>query len=133
MADGQSLRLSRICSHKNNFEKHLEEMKSWFRVRGYPDKLVKYEVGEVCFSKITESKSKSQDVKGLPLVKTFHPKLKSIGQMCSKHLLVLYIDQETKKGFTTGPMATFCSARKLSSYIVMAKLHLIERIVGSHK
>ena len=26
----QTLRLSRICSYKNDFEKHLEQMKSWF-------------------------------------------------------------------------------------------------------
>ena len=30
-------------------------------------------------------------------------------------------------------MATFRSARKLSSYLIRAKLYPIERIVGSHK
>ena len=35
--------------------------------------------------------------------------------------------------FTPGPMATFCSARKLSSFLVRANLYPIERIVGSHK
>ena len=35
----QTLRLSRICSYKNDFEKNLEEMKSWFWVRGYPGKV----------------------------------------------------------------------------------------------
>ena len=38
-------------------------MKSWFRVRGYPDDLVKDEIGKVCFSKSTGSKSKSQESK----------------------------------------------------------------------
>ena len=57
----QALRFSRICSYKNAFEKHLEEMKSWFRVRGYPDNLVKKVMGKVCFSKSTGSKSKSQE------------------------------------------------------------------------
>ena len=102
----QTLRLSRICFYKNDFEKHLEEMKSWFRVRGYPDNLMKKEMGEVCFSKSTGSKSKSQESKGVPLVITFHSKFRSIGQLLNKHLPILYMDQETKNAFTPGPMAT---------------------------
>ena len=51
----------------------------------------------------------------------------------NKYLHILYMDQETKNVFTPGPMATFCSARKLSSYLVRSKLYIIERIVGSHK
>ena len=43
------------------------------------------------------------------------------------------MDQETKNDFTPGPMATFRSARKLSSYLVRAKLYPIKRIVGSIK
>ena len=38
--------IPRIFSYKNDFEKHLEEMKSWFRVRGYLDNLVKEEMGK---------------------------------------------------------------------------------------
>ena len=42
----ETLSLPRIFSYKNDFEKHLEEMKSWFRVRGYLDNLVKDEMGK---------------------------------------------------------------------------------------
>ena len=91
------------------------------------------EMGKVCFSKSTGSKSKSQESKGVPLVRTFHPKSKSVGQLLNKHLHILYMDQETKNVFSPGPMTTFRSARKLSSYLVRAKLYPIERIVGSHK
>ena len=102
----QTLRLSRICFYKNDFEKHLEEIKSWFRVRGYPDNLMKKEMGKVCFSKSTGSKSKSQESKGVPLVITVHSKFRSIGQLLNKHLPILYMDQETKNAFTPGTMAT---------------------------
>ena len=43
------------------------------------------------------------------------------------------MDQETKNFFTPGPIATFCSERELSSYLVRAKLYPIERTVGLHK
>ena len=45
----QTLRLSRIFSYQNDFEKHLEDMKSWFRVWGYPDNLMKEEMEESFF------------------------------------------------------------------------------------
>ena len=88
---------------------------------------------KVRFSKRTGVKSKSQESKGIPLVIKFHPKFKSIGQLLSKYLHILYKDQETKSVFTPGTMATFHSVRMLSSYLVRTKLYLIERIAGSHK
>ena len=94
---------------------------------------MKKEMGKVCFPKSPGSKSKSQKFNGVPLVITFHLKFKSIEQLLNKHLHILYMDQETKNTLTTGPMATFRSAHKLSSYLVRVKLYPIERIVGSHK
>ena len=78
-------------------------------------------MGKVCSSKSTGNKSKSQISKSAPLVITFHPKFKLIGELLNKHLHILHMDQETKNVFTPGPMATICSARKLSSYLVRAK------------
>ena len=41
------------------------------------------------------------------------------------------MDKEVKKIFTPKPMISFCSARKLSNYLLRAKMYPIERIVGS--
>ena len=90
-------------------------------------------MGKVCLSKSTGNKRKSQVSKGVPLVIKFYPKFKLIGQLLNKHLHILHMDQETKNVFTPGPIATFCSERKLSSYLVRAKLYPIERIVGLHE
>ena len=43
------------------------------------------------------------------------------------------MNEEAKKIFTPGPMISFRSARKLSSYLVRARLYPIERAVGSFK
>ena len=43
------------------------------------------------------------------------------------------MNDEVKKVFSTKPMISFRSARKLSSYLVRAKLYPIERTFGSFK
>ena len=43
------------------------------------------------------------------------------------------MNEEAEKVFTPGPMISFRSARKLSSYLVRAKLYPIERTLGSFK
>ena len=43
------------------------------------------------------------------------------------------MDQEVKEIFTPKPMVSFRSARKLSSYLLRAKLYPLERKVGSFK
>ena len=40
------------------------------------------------------------------------------------------MNYEVKKGFTPKPMVSFRSSRKISSYLVRAKLYSIERTVG---
>ena len=41
------------------------------------------------------------------------------------------MDEEVKRVFTPGAMISFRSSRKLSSYLVRAKLHPTKRVVGS--
>ena len=43
----QALRMSRICSYKTDFEKHLVNMKSWFQARGYPSGLIQNEMAKL--------------------------------------------------------------------------------------
>ena len=51
-----------------------------------------------------------------------HERVKNVGNIIHKNLYWLYMDQEAQRIFTPGPMITFLSARKLSSYLVRAKL-----------
>ena len=71
-------------------------------------------------------------MKGIPLVVTYHPLLKSLSVITTKNLSILHMDKEVKKVFTPSPIVSFRSARKLNSYTVRAKLYPLERIVGSY-
>ena len=46
----QGLRIKRICSEKEDFLKHMREMKLWFLKWGYPENIVDQELGKVDFS-----------------------------------------------------------------------------------
>ena len=46
---------------------------------------------------------------------------------------LLYQDESVKRVFTPTPMVSYHSARKLSSYLVSAKLYPLERKRGSYK
>ena len=63
----------------------------------------------------------------------YHPKLKSMNKVILNYLDLLYMDDEVKRVFTPKPMISFRIARKLSSYLIRAKLYPTKRTVGSYK
>ena len=106
-------------------------MKLWFLMRGYPEDKVDQELGKAESFEMSRRTNKKH--KGVCLVATYHPLLQNIGRIFHRHLDLLYTDQEVDSVFTPGPMASFRSARKISSYFVRAKLYPLERRVGSFK
>ena len=129
----QGLRVSRICSRECDFRKHISEMKKWFLRRGYPKNLVESEIKKVKFSHVSNNKSQKRILKRTPLFVTYYPLLNSMGKVLSKNLNIWYMDEEVKKLFYPGAMVPFRSARKVSSYLVRAKVYLLQRTVGSFK
>ena len=105
-------------------------MKSWFSQRGYPQKVIETETSKVKFSGQRVFHRKKVE-KGVPLVVTYHPLLKSIGKIIYDKFYLLYMNEELKHLFRPGPMDSFRSSRKISSYLIRAKLYLVERLVGS--
>ena len=69
----------------------------------------------------------------ITFVVIYHPLLKSFQGLINKHLNILYLDENVKEDFMPGPMVAFRSSRKLSSYLVRAKLYPLERMTGSCK
>ena len=126
----QALRLSRICSAEKDFKKHIAEMKSWFSQRRFPQKLIETETSKVkCSGGRVFHRTKVE--KGVPLVVTYHPLLKTIGKIIHDNLYLLYMNEELKQPFTPGPMVSFRSSRKISSYLVRANLYPVERSIES--
>ena len=98
------------------------------------ESLIRSEMNKVKFSNLRlKSNDKNHKMKGIPLVVRYHPLLKFLSGIIDKNLSTLYMDKEVKKVFTLQSMVSFHSARKLSSYLVRAKLYPSERTVSSCK
>ena len=107
-------------------------MKLWVLKREYRERLISAKMDQVKFSNI-ERKRNSKTQKGIRLVMTYQSLLKSLSSIVNNNIYLLHMDQEVKRTFTPQPMVSYRSARKLSSYLVRAKLYPIERKVGSCK
>ena len=92
----------------------------------YPEKLISAEMDKGKFFDI-ERKSNSKTQEGIPLVVTCHPLLKSLSIIVNNNIYLLHMDQEVKGTFTLQLMVSYWSVRKLSSYLVRARLYSIER------
>ena len=86
---------------------------------------------KINFTPNVNNRKRGISIKGLPFVLTYCPKLKSLNNLFTKHLYLVYVSKEVKKLFTTKPMISFHSARKLINYLVRAKMNPIERNVES--
>ena len=91
----QTLRLKRICSEKNDLNVHVEDLKTWFRKRGYPDYLIKEQV-EKALRLTPSDENNSKKVHGVPLVVTYNPPFKNLFQVISNNPQLLYADGEVK-------------------------------------
>ena len=127
----QTLRIIRLCSEENNFKNYRSQMKSWFLKREYPEKLIE--------NKMRKVKSCKEGIKRRKESKAFHlllrttPQLKNLGRIINENFYLLNLNEETKKLFSPRPMVSFKSPRKISSYLVRAKLYPLDRVVGSTK
>ena len=128
----QTLRLSNICTYEEDFDKHVLNMRSWFLERGYSKQMIDSQMGKVKFGQRLKAGSKQAGF-GFPFVITYHHKLKKIAQIMIKLEHLLYQDESVNWILTPPSIVSYRSAKKLSSYLVRAKLYSLERKRGSYK
>ena len=95
----------------------------------YGENITENEMKKVKFPSCNKVQRKKS--KGIPFVVTYHPLLKQLEGILRRNKYLLNMNAEVKQTFTPVPMVSYRSSRKLSSYLVRAKLYPIDRIVGS--
>ena len=93
----QGLRVKRICSEKEDFLKHMREIKLWFLKRDYPENIADHELGKVVFSESSQWNNKRD--KGVCLIATYYPLLQNTGKTFYRHFDLLYILIKKLEGF----------------------------------
>ena len=53
-----------------------------------------------------------------------------LSAIINKNLCNLHMDKDVKRVPTSQPVVSFCSAHKLNSYVVRAKLYPLEKTLG---
>ena len=91
---------------------------SWFLERGLPSYLIESKAKKVKITRNVNNTNRSKSIKGVPFVLNHHPKLKSLNEILTKNLYLLYMDKEVKKVSLSKLLISFRSARKLSNYLV---------------
>ena len=127
----QTLWFNRLCFLDKDFNYHKLNMQEWLIKRGYPESVTEKEMKKVHFSKQDQKSEKVE--KGTPFVVTYHSLLNKMSSILYRNLYLLYINQEVKNGFTPGLIMSYRNARKISSYLVSARLYPLGSKVGSEK
>ena len=78
---------------------HIEDLKTWFRKRGYSDYLIKEQV-EKSLRLTPSDENNSKKVNSVSLVVTYNPAFKNLFQVIRKNVQLLYADEQFKKVFS---------------------------------
>ena len=94
-----------------------------------PAEIIHKKMSKVKFNFSKKINPKEKEEKVVPLVVTYHSSLNCLNKIIRRNLYLLHISDQVKKVFSPKPMIFFRSAKKLSSYLVRAKLYPIKRTV----
>ena len=133
----QAVRMRRICSREDLFQNRISDLKDWLYTRGYEKELVDSQVERASLldrSTILQGNSGDNDLGGrVVFCTTFHPALrKQIYTIFREAQVVLEVDEEHKKLFSSVPLVSFRRAKTLQDMLVRSKLPSNNR-VGSCK
>ena len=98
IVNSKGLRIKRLCSKKDTFEKHLESLRSWFGKRGYPKELVENQIRRVLQRKPEQPfESYAKIGTSVPLVVTYHSRFYNLSNIIRKIFIYLYAEEQLKK------------------------------------
>ena len=120
----QALRLKRICSTNEYFEKRTQELAEHLSAGSYNIKALKEDVRKA--SSINRKECLQQQPKNktdsIPLVITYNPSLPSIGHITREHHHILHTSERMKRATPQPPLITFRHPKNLRDLLVLAEL-----------
>ena len=115
----QALRLKRICSTTEEYEKHTENLKKQLIKKGYPETMVNEEIQKATNQDRTRllNKEKIETGNHLNLCVTYSKTIPNIKTILEKHWHILSVSPELKKVFENKPLLNFRKNKNLRQLI----------------
>ena len=120
----QALRLRRICSKDEYFERRAQDLTTYLTARGYRRTFVVKEINKARIKTRHELlKENQREVnRRVPFVTTYHPGLPNIGKILRDLHPVLHSSDRCKEAVKEIPVMAFRRPKCLKDYLVHAKL-----------
>ena len=133
----QAVRLRRICSTEEFFQKRVSNLKSWLLARGYDEHLVNAQVERASLlnrDTLLRNNSSKDKLEGREVFSTtFHPAInKRVYRILREAQVILDCDEEHKRVFSSIPLVSFRRAKTLQDILVRSKLPNVHK-TGSCK
>ena len=113
----QALRLNRICSDNENFDRRYD-LEKWLMERGYNEKIIRKQILR---------KKQQMSEKKLTFNITYYPAFQNARNIM-KELYILSTNKEPKTVFPNAPVAGFQNGKSLMDYLLRTKLSKFERV-----
>ena len=121
----QALRLNRICSDNEGFDKCCNDLEGWLMERGYSRKMIRKQILRAWeYSRkdlLVREKAETSELK-LMLNITYYPVFQNIKNIFKELYLLLALDKKHMKVFPNVPVVGFCSGKSLKDYLIRAAL-----------
>ena len=121
----QLSRIRRLCSEEDDFIHRADEMRGFFRQRGYPDEVLAKATQRVMSATRTDvlrHKKKCNNMQRVPLVVTYHPTSECLAKSVRENFHILSDDPATKDIFSDPPLTSFRKDKNLRQLLVSSKL-----------
>ena len=125
----QTLRLNRICSKVEFFDRRCNDLEKWLELRGYGNKRVRKQVlkaRKFGRDELLDRERKNKEAPKVILNLTYHPALSSFKRTLEKLHILLTPDKEHQKVFPDIPVIGFKRSKSLKDHLVRAKLPKLE-------
>ena len=130
MPYSQALRLNRIYSETNSFDKRCNDLERFLLERGYSSKLVRQEIlraRKIPRNELLDKKKSQGNDSKLTFNVTYYPVFRHLKSQLKELHVILACDEDHKRVFPEVPIIGFKNNKILKSHLVRAALPDINR------
>lgn len=132
----QFLRVRRICSEENDYEKESNQMATYFHKQGYPKQMVerqRLKVKSIKREELLKKKDSKEASDRLILPICYHPKNVEVVKILKRNFTILQNDDEVSDIFEQLPMVAYRRDRNLKDIMVRSNLGTEGTVGGTTK